>query len=678
MDKDKAKVVEIVGTASERAGSFVGKAAALGKRVTGIAAGGVSAGKRMPGLAEEDTKAVTKKKSSSSTKAIVSKSDFAAVHQKLKRSEKANSQLISQIETLQKKNDSLVSELEQALSKIKEITASEGTAKARVAALESELEATSQQLKQAKSKAEVKEPLPTGTKAKLQADLVAARNQLEQIQNEAKKAQSQFESKLKDMQTEKDSLLSDLETAQKEAKELDQITYQANSLAEQVTSLKSKLAAATQKLTESQNQAEKMQFQLESQIKDLQAENKNLISDLQKANSQTDGISSRDKEMSNQIAALESELDATRCKLEEMRSQAETMQAELTSQVDKLQLEKNSLISELQTVRSQVDEAKAQANAMKNKVAELESEVAGLRSELARVHEHESESDNNSIQTEHKEKAAIGLEQIIKEIEPSTQVTAQQKQIGINVENVEESKPESGLESESDVNAGEIEPESIPEVKLPEPAGVTAEDVQAADFKNGAERILFNKALSDFASRDAATRADATAALASIHHELSSRVIIAHMANEPSAFVRQGCIKALTALESTEGLSAIEQALADEAASVRLAAVWGLYRLIGTESIPALTRMLSDKDASVRRRAITCIGWLGRQISQTNNYHSNQVISALIRCLDDPAVNNAALDTLQTVTGKEMSAPRTSPERLTKQWQKWWKAELLG
>ena len=94
--------------------------------------------------------------------------------------------------------------------------------------------------------------------------------------------------------------------------------------------------------------------------------------------------------------------------------------------------------------------------------------------------------------------------------------------------------------------------------------------------------------------------------------------------------------------------------------------------------MPVLTHMLSDKDASVRRRAITCIGWLGRQISQTNNHHSNQVISALIRCLDDPAVNNAALDALQTVTGEKMSVPRTSPERLTKQWQKWWKAELLG
>jgi len=54
------------------------------------------------------------------------------------------------------------------------------------------------------------------------------------------------------------------------------------------------------------------------------------------------------------------------------------------------------------------------------------------------------------------------------------------------------------------------------------------------------------------------------------------------------------------------------------------------------------------------------------------------VISALIRCLDDPAVKNAALEALQAATGKKISVSRTSPETLTEQWQKWWKTELLG
>ena len=84
------------------------------------------------------------------------------------------------------------------------------------------------------------------------------------------------------------------------------------------------------------------------------------------------------------------------------------------------------------------------------------------------------------------------------------------------------------------------------------------------------------------------------------------------MASEPSAQVRQEYIKALTTLQMTEGLGAVEQALSDRAALVRLAAVWGLYRLAGAESGPALVRMFSDENKEVRRRAATCIGWLGQ------------------------------------------------------------------
>ena len=211
----------------------------------------------------------------------------------------------------------------------------------------------------------------------------------------------------------------------------------------------------------------------------------------------------------------------------------------------------------------------------------------------------------SSLQTEHEEKADI--EQAVKEIEPSTEVAARDELIEISVE-----EPE--LKSESRAQS-----EVVPAYS----AEITAEDVQAADFKNGVERILFSKALSDFASQDTTRRADAAVAIADIHHELSHRLLISHIADEPSARVRQECIKALSTLESKEGLSTIEQALSDEAASVRLAAVWGLYRLAGKESIPALTRMLYDKDESVRRRAVTCIGWLGGQISPVGSHSSH-------------------------------------------------------
>ncbi len=733
MEKDKAKVIEIVGTASERAGSLVGKATTLGKRI----AGGISAGKGMLGLAEEDTKPASEKKSNS-TKAVALKSDLVAVRRQLAEAEKTQSQLGSQIETLQKKNNSLVSELEQAVSEVKEITASEGAVRARAAALESELDAAGQQLEQARSKADNtkgKKPAPTGSKAKLESDLAATQRRLEEIQDEAKKARSQFESQLKNMQAEKESLLSDMETARKDAKEADEITNRANALAEQVAALESELAATGQELAETRSQAEKAQSQLALQVKDLQAEKESLVSDLEKARSETDGITSREEGMSEQVATLESDLTATRRKLEELRSQAESAQAQLTSQLEKLQLEKDSLTSELQTARKEADETKAREDVMRTKAAGLESDITTLRSELARA--RESKSDNNAIhaekqtglseaeeevkeiatapvgtedvefsmevvagtndnemnerdqeqptelvvaekqisksplqeisspQTEHEEKA--DSEPSVKETEPSMEVTAQGEPIDVNVENVEEPELKSEARAEFEVDPVQS-------------AEVTAEDVQAADFKNGAEKILFTKALSDFASQDAITRADAAAAIAGIHHELSPRLLITHLADEPSALVRQECIKALTTLESKDGLSTIERALADEVASVRLAAVWGLYRLAGTESIPALTRMLSDDDEGVRRRAVTCIGWLCGQVGKVGNHRSYKVVFALVQCLGDrsESIKNAALDTLQTVTGKKMSAPRTSPERLIEQWQQWRKAELLG
>jgi len=585
MEKDKAKVIEIVGTASERAGNLVGTAAALGKRIAGVAAGGASAGKGMLGLAGEDTKPVPEKKSNS-TKAVASKSDLASVRRQLAEAEKVKSQLESQIETLQKKNNSLISELEQAVSEVKEITAGEGVARARAAALESEL------------------------------------------------------------------------------------------------------AAAWQELTETRSQAESAQAQLRQKLEKLQLEKDSLKSALQITQSQANGAEVWEDVMKTKAAALESEVTGLRSELaraEISKSDNNAVQAEeqtdFTEAAEELKETATAPVGTDEVESSMESAAGPKDNEMNERTEEQSAEMVVAAKQISNLPLREI----SSSQTEHKEKA--DSEPAVKEIEPSMEVTAQGEAIDVNVE---EPELKSEARAQPEVDTPHLLWEKFPRnglisnlytglnLKVGAGAEVTAEDVQAADFKNGAERIIFLKALSDFASRDAITRADAAAAIAGIHHELSPGLIITHMADEPSAYVRQECIKVLTALESKEGLGAIEQALADEAASVRLAAVWGLYRLAGTESIPVLTRVLSDKDASVRRRAVTCIGWLGGQISRTDNHYFHQVISALIQCLNDPAVKNAALDTLQTVTGKKMSSPRTSPERLIKQWQKWWKAELLG
>jgi len=381
-------------------------------------------------------------------------------------------------------------------------------------------------------------------------------------------------------------------------------------------------------------------------------------------------------------ANLESDFAATQIELSKTRSQTEKTDAEHASQVKDLQAERESLISDLENARYQADDERLRADSMEAQIASLKSDIAAFGLVSGKTREEEPDIDVAPGQTE----IAVVAMEVKSEssietdtAKPNGQINAGiEEPIDTDVENVEEPKPEPILEYEADIDAEEIEPEPIPKVEVTEPLEVTAEEVQAAIHENASDKIIFKSALSDLASVDISVRIDAARVIGGIDNQLSVRVLVAHMADEPSAIVRQECIKALTTLEMKEGLSAVEHALADEAASVRLAAVWGLYRLAGRESIPALTRMLSDDDISVRRRAITCIGWVGGQIAKTGNHHCQQVISALIQCLNDPAesIQNATLDTLQTVTGKKISASGTSPERLIKQWQKWWQAEL--
>ena len=641
--ENEEKFLEIVGTASERAGVFAGKIAAIGSKIAGLASGGVSAGKEMLGLAD-DTKGETRTVDSS--------------------------------------------------------------------------------------------------KAKLESELAATQRELKKMRDEAKKTQSHFELKIKDMHAEKESLLSELATARKE---IMAITTRENTLTEQVVALESKFAELQRELAETQSQAEKAHSELASQLKDSQVEKDSLISDLEKAGNQANEMTSREEQVNRQAAKLESELATARQELADIQSQAEYAQIQLNKQLRDLQAENESLLFKLANTRKEADDERIRADSTDAQIASLESGVSAFGLGAGKTYEEESdidmvrgrtESSNEdqaevaAVPTEMKSESSIesgaakpdeqinaGIEEqsstplvakdrismlaeaglpqaecqeelavvvpTVEEIKPSIEVIAHEESIGANVENVEEPKPETVLESEAKVDTEAIEPKPMPGVEVTELLEVTAEDVQAADFKNGADKILFAKAFSDFTSREAAVRADAARVIAGIHHELSLRLLITYMADEPSALVRQEYIKALATLEMKEGISAVERALVDEAASVRLAAVWGLYRLAGTESIPALTPMLSDNDEGVRRRAITCIGWVGGQIANAGNHPCQKVISALIQCLNDPAesIKNAALDALQAVTGKKIceAVPegQISHQFLIDQWRSWWKEELI-
>ena len=550
---------------------------------------------------------------------------------------------------------------------------------------------------------------PDNTKAAaMKADLTTARRKL----TKAKKKQSKLEAQLKEMKTKNQSLMSELDKMRSDLgevrsrectvraraaaleSELDNAkrqlektqsqvpkTARADSQGEYVTTLESDLTATKRELEKMRDEAKKIRSQFESNLKDMQAEKDSLLSKLQTARKETGQIKTRENTLTEQVAALESELAVTKQELVVMRSQDEHAQTQLEKQLRDLQAEHESLVSELKEARKDAEDARIRADSMETKsessieagAAKSDEQInAGIKEQLSKPLVAEDQismpADVGLPQTEYQQKLTIVP--TVEEIKPSIEIVAPQgvEQIVADIENAEETKRQ-------------LQPYA--ELEATEPVEVTLEQVQAAEFANAADKIVFIKALSDLTSVDVATRVDAVRIIAHIRHELSPSFLITHMKHEPSAYVRQECIKALTTFEMKEGGSVIERALADKAASVRLAAVWGLYHLAGPESIPALTRMLSDDDEGVRRRAVTCIGWAGRQAGKAGNHHSKKVISALIQCLNDPdkSIIKATLDALGAVAGKKKGEPvledQNSLESLIEQWRSWWKVERL-
>ena len=371
------------------------------------------------------------------------------------------------------------------------------------------------------------------------------------------------------------------------------------------------------------------------------------------------------------IAALESDLAAAQRDLKKARSNADNTHSELASQLVELKAEKESLISDLEKAKSNANEASFREGEVKMRVTALEADLTTAQRQLA---EPPKKEIVEAVSSEEEFESVI------------EQIVAQS--IG-----------------ELNVKAKKQPSHKAVKAKMPAPAAVTDEEVQAAVFANAADKIIFMRAFSDIVSQDATVRVDAAKTIAGVRHELSVKVLAAQMACESSAQVRQECIKALAALEMTEALPTVEHALTDEAGSVRLAAVWGLYHLAGTESVPALIRMFADEDEEVRRRAATCIGWLGKEelavvllplldddsvsvrratAEAMGRLRSRQVVSPLIERLNDPveSVRRVVLAAIETITAKKLSRsfPKNQEEfeHLIVRWQEWWKEELLG
>ena len=391
------------------------------------------------------------------------------------------------------------------------------------------------------------------------------------------------------------------------------------------------------------------------------------------------------------ISSLESDLAAARGQLRETQSKAEQTQSQIATQLGELQSEKKALLTELEQARSQANEAALQVSEAKTQADVLEILETNLAAaEQRNLEKPQPSFEMNLAQTGHEAKLPKPVEELVvgagKEKSGSSTATA-----------VADTAEQVGLKTK------EQPPEAITKARTPNSNAVAVEQVQAAVFGKATDKILLAKAISDISSGETAVRVDAVKTMAGIGQKLSVKALIAQAQSDTSAQVRQECIKALTVLEMTEGLPAIEKALADQANSVRLAAVWGLYRLAGIESAPALLGMLSDKDEGVRRRTATCIGWLGQKVFASRlipllndsiisvrraaveamgNLGNEQVVLSLIEQLEssDMAMKKIILSTIEKITGKKMvgSPPKNDADmdRLIARWREWWKEKL--
>ena len=238
-------------------------------------------------------------------------------------------------------------------------------------------------------------------------------------------------------------------------------------------------------------------------------------------------------------------------------------------------------------------------------------------------------------------------------------------------------------------------------------SAVSQADVDAASFASATEQLQLGWALRDLASEDESARLAAVDALSDIDHPLTARALCARVAVEPSARVRAECFNALLALEAaaTDAVEyVLERGLADASAPVRLAAVRATYRLRGDQGAATLAAALTDPEPDVRRRAVTCLGWLGRRdyaadvarlardeaagvrqaaIEAIGNLEAHLRVDGVIEALcgllcDDPdsSVRRAAFDALSAVRALDEDLPADDAGRrlLAARWLEWWSA----
>ncbi len=264
---DRSKDVGVIGAVSRRIGTFTGKTAAAGKYI--VTLGGSGSTSKLPKRPVDTAEPVVASEQAAPTPAhhqplpeqeleVTSlstaigaiTSDLTTARRELAetRGEAKNTQsdLGSQIQTLQKEKNSLIVKLEEAMHDAEVTNAQEIAARARFAELKAVLAAASNESKQISAQKDTEI-------AAAKSEIGVVRQELAESRSEAKNAREQFETKIASLQKEKESLACELREAQ-------QISQQAK---DREAALKARLGAMESNIAAARNELMKVPSAIE-------------------------------------------------------------------------------------------------------------------------------------------------------------------------------------------------------------------------------------------------------------------------------------------------------------------------------------------------------------------------------------------------------------------------------
>ncbi|MBW8034734.1 MAG: hypothetical protein FVQ79_03530, partial [Planctomycetes bacterium] len=413
--KDKREPGKVIASVSRVAGILAGTTVGISKKTPGFSA--FIKVKELTAALKSELETAQNKVSTLESELVAENRKLDTSRNKAK---KTRSDLLSQIKTLQSKNESLESSLKQSKNMVRAAKVKAGKMDAHASALETEkakavtvcektkemrsqflsqiktlqakIDSLDFALTQAKNKtrgAKTKATRMSARVAGLETELDATNKKLALSQEKATETRSDLSSEIKTLQAKVESL----DSALKQAKNMTRgAKTKATRMSVRVTALESELAATTARLVVAQEKASNARSEYSSQIKTLQENNESLDSALKQGKNKARGAETKVTRMSERVAGLESELAATTAKLVVAQEKTKETRSEYSSQIKTLQENNESLDSALKQGKNKARGAETKTVRMSEHVAGLESELAATTAKLVVAQEKTKET----------------------------------------------------------------------------------------------------------------------------------------------------------------------------------------------------------------------------------------------------------------------------------------------